>query len=119
MWGFFGRIGSLDGLARRYPATHQPQGDQLTKQTVRFGPVRFRRCVTVSIEPEGLYLWVRPIMSNYTPILIPWDEVKAIQEAIIYWQKAVQMSIGTPLVATVAVKMKLFRLIEPHLRVKD
>ena len=119
MWGFFGKIGGLDGLARRYPAIHQPQGNQLTEQTIRVGPVRFRRCVTVSIEPEGLYLWVRLIMSNYTPILIPWDEVKVTQGAIIYWQKAVQMSIGTPQVATVAVKMNLFRLIEPHLKVKD
>jgi hypothetical protein len=116
MMRFFARASGLTKLAERYPANHQPEGQKYTKQTLQIGAVRFRKSVTVYINPEGLYVWAHPIFSNYPPIFIPWSEVKRTQESSIYGGRAMLLSIGDPQMGTIRVKMGLFRLIETHLK---
>jgi hypothetical protein len=109
------QVSGLIRLAELYPADHQPEGLKYTGQTVQVGAVRYRRCVTVCISPQGFYLSVQPKLVKYPPVLIPWGEIKKIRETRLYWQRAMLLSIGEPRVATVRVLIKLFKVIQPHL----
>ena len=115
MMDIFARIGGLNRLAEAYPATGQPGEPELTKQTLQIGTVRFRKCVTVRIGPQGFYLLVRPILSNYTAVLVPWDEVKGTREARIYWKRAIRMSIGSPPAGTITVLAGFYKRMQPYL----
>ena len=112
---FFASISGLNRLAAKYPAAHPPEGEQQAKQTLQIGPVRFRRCVTVHVGSSGLYLHVRPVTSRYAPMLIPWQELRRPHQALLYWQRAMVLSVGDPQVATLRLKETLFRQIEPYL----
>jgi hypothetical protein len=115
MMRIFAGISGWNRLAERYPAGDAPEGAKHTKQTVQVGAVRYRRCVTVCLSPQGLYVWARPILSKYPPILIPWDEIQHIQETRLYWERAMQLSVGSPQVGTITVQKRLFELIQPYL----
>ena len=115
MLRIFGRVSGLNRLAQAYPALSTPAGPTLAGRTVQIGAVRYRRCVTVHVSDAGLYLWVRPVLSRHQPILIPWSEVKQVRETMLYWQRAMRLSVGMPEVATVTLLMDLFTLVSPHL----
>lgn len=101
-------------LAQTYPANHEPEGQKYIGRTIRVGAVRYRNCVTASINPYGLYLSVP--LPHHPPMLIPWSEFKGLGETRIYWRKAIVLSIGNPRVATIAFPMGLFELMRPYLR---
>jgi hypothetical protein len=118
MKGFFARLSGYYRLVGRYPVGIEPEGPLYTRQTVQIGPVRYRRCVTVYVGPQGLYLQPRVLLIRYLPILIPWDEVVRVENAMIYWRRARRLSVGEPEVGTIAMQMGLFRLIQPYLSSK-
>jgi hypothetical protein len=115
MMRIFAKVSGWTRLAEHYPAIDQPEGAKYTRQTVQVGAVRYRNCVTVCLSPQGFYLWARPIFSQYPPLLIPWGEIQRVQETRLYWERAMQLSIGSPQVATITLRMGLFRLIQPYL----
>jgi hypothetical protein len=114
MLRIFGRVSGLNQLSQVYSAPSTPTGPTLAGRTVQIGAVRYRRCVTVNVSDAGLYLWARPVLSRHQPILIPWSEVKQAQETILYWQRAMRLSIGLPEVATITLPMDLFTLVSPY-----
>ena len=116
MKGFFVQLSGYDGLAERYPADREPEGPAYAMQTVQIGPVRYRRCVTVHVSDQGLYLQPRFFLARYPAILIPWDQVVRVQPSKIYaWSQARLLAIGEPEVGTIRVEMGLFKLIQPYL----
>ena len=118
MKGIFTQFSGYDRLVKRYPAEGEPEGQAYTKQTVQIGPVRYRRCVTVHISSKGLYLQPHIFMIRYSPVLIPWNEVVRVENAMIYWGQARRLTVGEPEVGTVAMQMGLLRLIQPYLSPK-
>lgn len=106
--GFFARISGLAGLAERYPVTVPPQGSPWYKQTVQIGAVRYRRCVTVQAGDAGLTLSVRPPLGRHVAIQVPWGDLAPLKQTRIYWARAMQLSVGRPQVATIAVQMGLY-----------
>lgn len=116
MKGFFAQLSGYERLVERYPASGEPGGQAYTMQTVQIGPVRYRRCVTVHVSPQGLYLQPRFLLSRYPPIRIPWGEFVRVENAMIYWGRARRLSIGEPEAGTIAVQMDLFQSIQPYLR---
>lgn len=119
MKGFFVQASGYNRLAERYPAGGEPEGPAYTMQTVQIGPVRYRRCVTVHVSDQGLYLQSRLFYARYPPILIPWDEVVRVERSRIYlWSQARLLAIGEPEVGTIRVEMGLFKLIQPYLSPK-
>jgi len=114
----FARISGLTALAKHYPALSRPEGVERARQTVKVGVVRYRRCVTLVVSSSGLYLWVRPVLSRYTSVLIPWREVREILPTRLYGRRAVRLSIGNPEVGAVIVYEALFKVIQPHLDVR-
>lgn len=109
-------------LARRFPASHVPDGRRYDWQSIRLGAVRWRRCATMIFSPEGLYLSFMPAMpvlgkpqfNHHPAVLIPWAEMKSATPATLYWQRAVAISLGEPTVAVLALYQPFFSLIEPY-----
>ena len=103
-------------LADRYPAAYMPEGQSLRHQTVQVGPVRFRRCTTIHVASEGLYLRPDVFFRSYRPVLIPWSEIFDVRTSNIYvWETAKKLTVGQPSASTIIVTNGIFRLIEPHL----
>lgn len=114
--GFFGRVSGLDEFAGRYSANREPAGTKLTAQNVQIGAVRYRRCVTVHVDPEGLFLQIRFVFCrSRPPFFIPWRDMKKIKDTRLYWQKAALLSVGSHDARQIIVPQPLYRLIEPHL----
>ena len=113
--GIFAKVSGLNKLAGHYPATHDPGEVSQIKQTVKIGVVRYRRCVTVNIGTEGLFLWVRPLLGRQGRLLIPWDEIKQFRGSRMYGRQGVHMSIGDPEVGKITMYRELFELMRAHL----
>lgn len=69
----------------------------------------------VGIMPQGLYLWVRPFLSQYEPALIPSNELTIPRPPLLALQGAVQLSVGDPPVTTVVFTQRFFERIGPFL----
>ena len=117
--GLFARASGLTKLAERYPATHVPAGTFRTKQTVQIGIVRYRRCVTVGIGPEGLYLEVRPPLGRHAQLQLPWEALKPAGAAPVFGRRGMRLTLGDPQVGEIRVYRELFALIQPYLRERD
>lgn len=115
MYRLFAHASGLDRLVDLYPAKTDPTGAKLTWQTVMIGPVVYRRCVTVQVGAEGLYLQVRPSFRRYPALFIPWSEVSAAHAAMLHWQRGLRLSIGHPAVTTITCVGRFLRSIRPHL----
>jgi hypothetical protein len=110
----FGKTSGLDQLAELYPASSPPQGQLHNKQWVAVGKVSFNNA-DVCATPEGLYLWVRPLLSRYRPALIPWAELRDPQPAMLHLQRAVRLSVGSPQLTTLTCTQRLFETMQPYL----
>ena len=99
-------------LVKLYATTNPPVGQVIQRQTVKIGAVTYKRCVTVGIATEGLYLtiWQKTI-------LIPWGEFKEIGQATLYWQKVPVLTVGNPQVAKIIMKNDLVFAMWERLRV--
>lgn len=82
-------------LASRYGARRVPACWHWSGQTVRVGSVRYRRCMRVAAESDGLYLAGYRLL-RHPPLCIPWSEIHDPATATIYGRPAVSVSVGTP-----------------------
>lgn len=100
-----GATGGWRRLTEVYPTSKPPRGQTVTGQTVQIGAVTYKRCVTLRIADEGLYvtIWQKTV-------LIPWTDFKRIGEATLYWQKVPMLTVGDPPVATMTVPVAVFQL---------
>ena len=117
LFKLFGRTSGLDRLGELYPAVGPPEGEMYSKQWIAVGPVYYKNTADVCIGPQGLYLWVRPFLGEYQPVMIPWSEFREPRRALLYWQKAVRLAIGDPEVTTVVFTQRLCEKMEPYLGV--
>jgi hypothetical protein len=114
----FSRGSGWRRLAARYGAIAPPAVPLLKFRTVRVGRVRYRRSTTVGVHRDGLYLAVR--LPFHPPLWIPWDEFGSAREARIdLATPALEMSIGDPPLARLAVPRTLYAQIAPHLTGSD
>ena len=117
LFKLFGRTSGLDRLGELYPAASPPEGETYRKQWVAVGPVYYKNTADVCIGPGGLYLWVRPFLGKYKPVMIPWSEFREPRPALLYWHKAVRLTIGDPEVTTVVFTQRLCEKTKPYLGV--
>jgi hypothetical protein len=115
MYHLFAQASGLNRLVDKYPASTDPTGIKSTWQTVMIGPVVYRRCVTVHVSVEGLYLHMRPPLRSYPLLFIPWSEFSAVHSAILHWRKGLRLSVGRPEVATITCVGVLLQSIRPYL----
>jgi hypothetical protein len=94
----------------RYSTPNLPAGQIVQRQTVKIGAVTYKRCVTVGIATEGLYLtiWRKTV-------LIPWSEFKGVGQTMLYWQRVPLLTVANPPVATITVQNDLFEIMRGRL----
>jgi hypothetical protein len=115
--GLGGRGGGWSRLAEAFPSPSAPQGTLSVKQTIQVGRVVYKRCVSVGITSQGLYLEVKiPFSSRLKPLTIPWERIQGAKEGSLHWKKTVILSIGDPEIGTVTVFEDLYKKIEPFHR---
>jgi len=105
-----GTTGGWGKLAEVYGTPNPPTG-QITKgETIQVGAVTYKRCVTLALADEGLYvsIWRKTA-------LIPWTEFKGIGQATLYWQKVPLLTVGDPPVATMTVPVAVFQVMRGKL----
>jgi len=105
-----GTTGGWGELAEVYGTNNPPTG-QITKgETIQVGAVTYKRCVTLAVADEGLYvsIWRKTA-------LIPWTEFKAVGQATLYWQKVPMLTVGDPPVATMTVPPQTFEVMRGKL----
>ena len=107
-----GTTGGWRRLAEVYGTDKPPTGQIVTGQTIQIGAVTYKRCVTLGVADEGLYvtIWRKTA-------LVPWNEFKAIGQATLYWQKVPMLTVGDPPVATMTVPVAVFQQMRGRLPV--
>ncbi len=113
--GIFSKLSGLNKLSDHYHSTNDPSGVCKTKQTVKVGIVRYRRCVTVGIGRDELFLWVSPPLGREWKLLIPWNEIRQVRGAMLYGRQGVHMSIGDPEAGEITMYRELFELLRGNL----
>lgn len=91
----FGQWSGIERLVAEYTVAALPAVGQLRGRTVQVGAVRFRRCTTVVVAQEGLYLHVRSVFASYSPICLPWTALAPAGQTFIYWEMASRYQVAT------------------------
>lgn len=92
-------------------ATANPLTGQITKrQTIQVGAVTYRRCATLGVADEGLYVAIWR-----TTVLIPWTEFKVVGRATLQWKSVMKRMVGNPPVVTMMVPMAVFQVMRGNL----
>jgi hypothetical protein len=112
--GIFSKLSGLKKLSDYY-STSDPSGVCKAKQTVKVGIVRYRRCVTVGIGRDELFLRVSPPLGREWKLLIPWNEIRLVRRAVLYGRQGVHLSIGDPEVGEITMYKELFELLRANL----
>ncbi|MEW6187471.1 MAG: hypothetical protein AB1585_17205 [Thermodesulfobacteriota bacterium] len=103
-------------LTGRFQTAVQTPKEVYKRQTVQVGKVVYKRCTTVGIMAEGLYLEsTGPFTKGLKPLLIPWDQIRGLREGNLYWEKTHVLSIGQPEIGTVSIFSNIFKKIRPYL----
>ena len=103
-------------LAKAFQTTAEPEGEVYQRQTVGLGRMlRYRGCVSVSVSPQGLYLFIRTFRGRIPPVLIPWNQITGVSRARLYGRDAVSLSVGTPNMVAIRVYSGLFSGMRPYL----
>jgi len=107
-----GTTGGWRRLAEVYATANPPTGQITKRETIQVGAVTYKRCVTLGVADEGLYvtIWRKTV-------LIPWTEFKAVGQATLYWQKVPMLTVGDPPVATMTVPVAVFQAMRGKLPV--
>ncbi len=105
-----GSKGGWRRLSGVYSTANLPAGRIAKRETLKIGAVVYKRCVTLGIADEGLYMLIWR-----TCILIPWDHFTKIEQATLYWKKVPMLTIGDPTVATITVPRSTFDVMRSRL----
>lgn len=107
-----GTTGGWGKLAEVYGTNNPPTGQVTKRETIQVGAVTYKRCITLGVADEGLYvsIWRKTA-------LIPWTEFKGIGQATLYWQKVPMLTVGDPPVATMTVPVQVFQVMRGRLPV--
>jgi hypothetical protein len=99
-----GTTGGWRRLAAVYATADPPTGQVTSGATITVGAVTYRRCATLVVADEGLYvaIWRKTA-------LIPWTEFKGVRQATLSWQKVPMLTVGDPPVATMTVPVSVFQ----------
>jgi hypothetical protein len=105
VYGLIALVKAIDGskggwrrVAARYGTVNVPSGRVIHRQTVKIGAVVYKRCTTLGIASEGLYLTV-----FRKTAMIPWSDFTRLEAATLHWQKVPLLTVGEPPIATMTV----------------
>jgi hypothetical protein len=110
-----------DELVARFGTDTIPKGTVRSGMTVQvgkgfFSPI-YKNCTTVGASDAGLYIESKgiPHLFGLKPVIIPWNEIRRVEPATLYWQKAARLSIGDPEITPLIMMTDTYRIIADHL----
>lgn len=117
VYGIISLVKAIDGskggwrkVAARYGTVNVPAGRVSHRQTVKIGAVVYKRCTTLGISSEGLYLTIFG-----QPAIVPWSDFTRLETATLNWQKVPLLTLGEPPFATMTVPPAEFNHMRPFL----
>jgi hypothetical protein len=117
MWlGVTGVLAQLSGwrrVARQYPGTARPEGQQLGGQVVSFGGMRDNVTYLV-VADAGLYIYPMVLFRfRRPPLLIPWHAIEYVSEQHFAVSRSHKLRLGGA--ASIAVREQAYQAIRPYL----
>jgi hypothetical protein len=106
----FGEISGWHQLEESFACDPDERVWTLRGETIRVGAVRFRRCVSVGVQPEALYLRTMAIF-RFGAIRIPWERMTGFQPDSVYGRPAMRFTAGS---GTIVVEARLYTAMYPH-----
>jgi len=104
-------------LIQAYRTKDQPEGLVLVKQTIGLSRIlRYRKCVTVCISPQGFYLLINGYWRRKPKVLIPWDQINNVERARLYGVDAFALLVGQFPYIIIRVYPPLFSKMSPYLK---
>ncbi|MDO8804124.1 MAG: hypothetical protein Q7R35_06820 [Elusimicrobiota bacterium] len=95
-------------LARLYPAYNPPDGTRLRFQSGKVGWAAYNNCLTYCAGFSGLYMAVFPLLSfGHRPLLIPWGEIRVVEEKSMFFRHYAVLAIGVPEAARITIPKKV------------
>ena len=85
------KVNGFSRLAHFFEAKTFPVEAKILKTTIQVGYVRYRRCASIFMNKEGLYLGIKMIFKSYPVIYIPWASIRENKKAKLYGRKAIQL----------------------------
>ena len=78
MFVLFYRLSAWPTLAKRYRTHDRSDGFLYSFATIQFGVVKYKRCLSVRICEEGLYV-AASFHCGYPPLFVPWTAIASCQ----------------------------------------
>lgn len=95
-------------LASRFAADREPdEGIVFRGQILRIGWSDYSGCLTIRVAPEGLYLAVWPIFVGHRPLLIPWTELRILEERRRRWFAVALVEVSDPPLAKLQLPLRI------------
>ena len=92
-----GKVSGWSRLAEKFRAEREPlDGTRFDWQFLRIGWCDYNGCLTIRVSPEGVYLAVWPIFVGHLPLLIPWSELRLIEERRSRWFATAKFEVSSP-----------------------
>ena len=113
--------GGWDDLVQKFGARAPPSGTIRSGMTVQAGdgmaaPV-YKNCTTIGVSAAGLYVGSGGFFGLFSlpSVLIPWHEIRRVDAATLYWQKAFRLSVGSPETASLTLRADAYHMVMEYL----
>jgi hypothetical protein len=114
-------VSGWEEVVARYGTGIIPQGTIRSGMTVQIGEGMFapiyKNCTTIGVSDAGLYIGYNGIAGLFgiKPAIIPWNQIRRVDPATLYWQRAARLSIGDPEITPLVLPWDSYRIIADHL----
>jgi hypothetical protein len=101
-------------LLQAYATAKLPTGHIVPKQTVLIGLGWYKRCVTLGIADDGLYLSIRR-----DTVSIPWADFRLADPNAFHRHGVFLLTVGDPTITTINVPWDVFQMLQGRLPVAN
>lgn len=114
------QVSGWSRLAARFPASFEPfDGTRFRWQFLGIGACDYNGCVTLRASPEGLFIAVWPIFFGHPVLLIPWSEMRVLEERRFLGFHVAKVEVGSPPLAILKLPVKVVDAGRNWLRVSE
>jgi hypothetical protein len=110
----FSVLSGWNRLAVSYGCMAPDDAWTFSRESIKVGPVRYRRIAKAGLKPEGLFLAVGGII-RHKPICIPWTDLGDIHTAKFYQKPCMHLAVGKPPITELLLSNDLYRAMYPFL----
>jgi hypothetical protein len=92
-------------------------GEIIRIRSIGVEGMTYQNVLKIKVSEKGMYMKFRlPLNPFSKPVLIPWSEIKDIQDKNVMFAKFKRLVIGDPFVATLDIPVKDFIKISKYIR---